>query len=145
MRVSGLAIGLLLITAHASAATCSNPRPGLAPGQPDVDAESIPFSNSSRSYALDIYSGFAAQYSSPQANWCLRYEAEHSSQDAIERFDWPLAGMQMDVLEPGDRQSKASTAPPGKPPSLGDTKISAFKSALLRSRAYQATSNPLRD
>jgi hypothetical protein len=101
-----------------------------------VNEESVSFSYRSKLYPLDIFSAFT-KGSSAASNICIRYEAVSKAQDTIEKFYWPLAGIQMDMLSPNQRVSLANTKPPGRDPTIDETWIYAFLNAAVRTSAFQ--------
>jgi hypothetical protein len=131
----------LLSTANASSfnSPCPDPKPGLARGDPGVDAESGALYYRSQTYTMNIYSAFAQPAPGPASNYCVRYEAENTSGNDISAFDWPLADLRMDTLPagPSNRQGLVKTLPAGKLPILDDTWVYAFKSAAAKMMAYQ--------
>jgi hypothetical protein len=139
MRVIELAIALIIGgTVPAFSQVCTSPHKGLRVTDKIVQAQTVPFSERGQSFALDIYSSYAPQIPVLGAPWCLLYEAESASSSPIGLFNWPLGGMQMDKLDPHDRQSRWITRTSVNTPSVNDTVMFVFKSTALRSRAYQA-------
>lgn len=130
---------LLVFSSLASAGVlCPVPKPGLKMGDPNVDAETLSFSFQSESFPIDIYSGYAAQNSGNNANFCIRYEVVNKGSHPVEKFYWPLAaGLQMDHLGPQERPSILVTTPPGRPPTIDETWLYAFLSGAKKSFAYQ--------
>src|SRR5690606_23543824 len=100
---------------------CKQPAVGLRIAQPNTHGNSIMFTTRSQSYPVDVYSAFATPRNAPTSNYCMRYEALNIGSSSIERFFWPLARMQMDVLEPNARPSLAFTLPPGREPIIEET------------------------
>src|SRR6476619_5350458 len=105
---SALTLALLasMVSGAASAASgiesiCPLPKKGLDRNAPNVDAETIPFSDEGLTYQLDIYSGFAPQQQAAGANFCVRYEVENASAADILVLHWPLAGVTIEKLEHG--------------------------------------------
>jgi hypothetical protein len=118
----------------AVAANC--PPKDLKPNSAAVNDEAISFSFRSRLYPASVLSAFTRP-DSAAANYCIRYEVVSRAQAAIEKFYWPLAGMQIDTISPGERFSLAITKPPGRDPTIDETWIYAFLNAQVRTYAFQ--------
>jgi hypothetical protein len=145
-RVLMLSLGLFAcqltnIGASYAAIICNNPPPELSKQQSNgrtyINGESITFFYKSRSYPVDIYSAYAPQNTAPGANYCIRYEATNKAEGALEKFYWPLAGIQMDYLGHIQNMSIVVTAPPGRPPTIDETRVYAFLNEIARTFAYQ--------
>ena len=110
-----------------------------------VDREALSFSYRSKIYPFDVLSAFTRP-ASPDVtpNYCIRYEVLNKAQDAIEKFYWPLAGIQLDTLKAGERVSLAITKPPGRDPTIEESWIYAFLNVAVRTYAFQrrAEGNP---
>jgi hypothetical protein len=120
--------------------SCPGPSPSLerqvsTPAM-TIDAESLVFSYKSKSYPVDIYSAFLPQSARP-SNFCIRYEAINRASTRIEKFNWPLAGIQTDSFEPQQLISIVVTRPPGREPTPAETWLYAFLNASAKSFAFQ--------
>jgi hypothetical protein len=103
--------------------------------------EVVSFSFRSKTYPVAVFSGFTRQDASriSNSNFCIRYEVENKShQDAIEKFYWPMAGIQLDTINPHQRPSLAITKPPGRDPTVEETWLYAFLNATARTFAFQS-------
>ena len=138
MRFAVFIAALLAATPSLAGQVCLYPAPNLQSGNPNVEARSLSFANDNKSYTLDIYSAYAPQFQAPGAPWCIRYEAENTSQFDIEKFSLPAGPLQADPLPIGatGRQGVAVTRPPSNKPSVSDTVVYAFKSVVLRTSVY---------
>lgn len=106
-----------------------------------VNEEVVSFSFRSKTYPVSVLSAFTTQAASrvSNPNYCIRYEVENKShQDAIEKFYWPMAGLQVDTINPHQRISLAATKPPGREPSIEETWLYAFLNATARTYAFQS-------
>ena len=149
MRFAVLMTALLAATPSLAGQVCPYPPPNLQSGTPNVEARSHSFPDGTKSYTVDIYSAYEPQFQGPGAPWCIRYEAENTSQFDIENFSLPAGPLQADPLPKGiaGRQGVAVTRPPSKKPSVTDTVFYAFKSVVVPTSVYTglpANSNPAR-
>jgi hypothetical protein len=105
---------------------------------PTGNSETISFSYGSKSFPVDVYSAFAPQVTTKAPpNFCLQYAATNRASDSIEKFYWPLAGIQMDTLSPRQGVSLIVTQPPGREPTIEETWIYAFLNSTAKTSAFQ--------
>jgi hypothetical protein len=138
------AIVLGIVSTSAAGPVCTIPAPNLdtQANTPNpnvaIHGDTVSFFYRSQQYALDIWSAFALHVSSDNkdADYCLRYEAANKLSN-IERFYWPLAGIQKEAFPAGERVSIGTTQPPGPLPSVEETWIYAFLNTAVTSRAFQ--------
>jgi hypothetical protein len=120
---------------------CRDPAPELSRQRSNntvhINGETVTFFFKSQSYPVDIYSAYAPQGATPEANYCIRYEAINKGQSVVEKFYWPLPGIQMDYLDRTQNMSVVMTTPPGRPPVVDETRVYAFLNEIIRTFAYQ--------
>ncbi|HWN52572.1 MAG TPA: hypothetical protein VNO18_22590 [Xanthobacteraceae bacterium] len=141
----GILLGIVLIFGSTysgvAGVICPRPAPQLSNQHSNngifVDAETVTFFYKSQPYPVDIYSAYAPQSSAPDSNYCIRYEAINRSQNTIDKFYWPLSGIQMDFFYSAGNVSIVTTKPPGRAPSLDETWIYSFLNEIARTIAYQ--------
>ena len=120
---------------------CPSPPPNLsnqhATNSTSVHGEIVTFRYKSQSYPVDIYSAYAPRGTGAGAQYCIRHEATNKSSEVIEKFYWPLAGLQTDFFTGRQHISILTTKPGGLPPSLDDTWIYAFLNGAVKTLAFQ--------
>jgi hypothetical protein len=140
-------VGTLAATpAHYASAgepLCPRPPPGLNnklsinPMFVNVYGSAVSFSYKGHIFPMDIYSAYAARGAGATGQYCIRYEVTNRSDNSIDKFYWPVAGIQVDFFDSQQTISIATTRPGGVVPSLNETWIFAFLNGAAKTRAYQ--------
>lgn len=120
---------------------CAVPPKGLknSIGSHNIDARQVSFTESGQQYDLSIYSGYAPQSKVAGTPFCVRYEAVNDSKGNILSFFWPDAGMGTSNIVAGEKNMLSYVKTVGSSrPQLSETKLHAFKSTNLTSKAYVA-------
>lgn len=141
LGVSLCAASILSVAHSGGAVICVNPPPELGKQHSTnglfVDGEAVTFFFKSRSYPIDIYSGYASQNTAPGSNYCIRYEAINKAEGSVEKCYWPLPGIQLDYLGHLQNMSVVLTSPPGRVPVLDETRVYGFLNEVAKTFAYQ--------
>jgi hypothetical protein len=136
------AIGGGLATAQQVPRACTDigsPPVGLELGQPNappnVIGDGVQFVVRQRPYSVQTFADTAPS-GRRVSEWCFRYEAENTGLEDIRRFYWPLAGMNLDPLNPGRRTSRVQTRPILEAPIDIVSSVFAFENEKGQTRAY---------
>jgi hypothetical protein len=122
---------------------CVEPKSPLKAGAPDVNGDSVYFTESGMSYQVDVYSGFARIKQAGSDVYCVRNEITNLGQGDIRNLYWSDGGFVFDPVRPNNRMSFVRTVGPMSP-ILDNVVLGAFKNVQIETKAFKRRRAQLR-
>lgn len=115
---------------------CIEPQSPLKAGSPDVNGDSVYFTESGMSYQLDVYSGYARIKQAGSDVYCVRNEIINLGQRDIRNLYWSDGRFVFDPVRPNNRMSFVRTVGPMSP-ILDSVVLGAFKNVQIETKAFK--------